>query len=182
LDSIETDTLAGLRDRAIIGVMVYSFARVSAVVGMKVKDYYQNGKKWWFRLHEKGGKFHEVPAHHNAEAYMDAYIQASGISMEDKKIPLFRSFRGKRCEKLTENRMHRVDVFRMIRRRALKAGVNVAVCCHTFRGTGITAYLRSGGSLENAQAIAAHESPRTTKLYDRTRDEITLDEVEKIQI
>ena len=61
---------------AIIGVMVYSFARVSAVVGMNARDYYQNGKKWWFRLHEKGGKFHEIPAHHNAEAYMDAYIQA----------------------------------------------------------------------------------------------------------
>ena len=182
LDSIDTSTLAGLRDRAIIGVMVYSFARVSAVVGMNGKDYYQNGKKWWFRLHEKGGKFHEVPAHHNAEAYMDAYIQAGAIALDDKKAPLFRSFRGKRTDKLTENRMHRVDVFRMIKRRALEAGINASVCCHTFRGTGITAYLKSGGSLENAQAIAAHESPRTTKLYDRTRDEITLDEVEKIQI
>jgi len=154
----------------------------STVVGMNAKDYYQNGKKWWFRLHEKGGKFHEVPAHHNAEAYMDAYIQASGIVMDDKKAPLFRTFRGKRNDTLTENRMHRVDVFRMIRRRALQAGLNAAVCCHTFRGTGITVYLKSGGSLENAQAIAAHESPRTTKLYDRTRDDITLDEVEKIQI
>ena len=182
LDSIDTTTLAGLRDRAIMGVMVYSFARVSAVVGMNARDYYQNGKKWWFRLHEKGGKFHEVPAHHNAEEYMDAYIQSAAISLDDKKAPLFRTFRGRSTDKLTDNRMHRVDVFRMIRRRALQAGLNAAVCCHTFRGTGITAYLRSGGSLENAQAIAAHESPRTTKLYDRTRDEITLDEVEKIQI
>lgn len=182
LDSIELDTLVGLRDRAILGTMVYSFARVSAVVGMNVSDYYQNGKKWWFRLHEKGGKFHEVPAHHNAEAYVDAYLQAAGLVEDKKHTPLFRTFRGKSTEKLTDKRMHRVDVFRMIRRRALKAGINAAACCHTFRATGITAYLKSGGTLEKAQAIAAHESPRTTKLYDRTNDEITLDEVEKIQI
>src|SRR5579883_3328521 len=76
LDSIETDSIVGLRDRAVQGVMAYSFARVSAVVHMKVEDYYQNGKRWWFRLHEKGGKRHEVPAHHNAEAYIDAYLDA----------------------------------------------------------------------------------------------------------
>ncbi len=75
LDSIDTSTLIGLRDRALIGVMVYSFARVSAVVNMNVEDYWQNGKRWWLRLHEKGGKHHEVPAHHNAEEYLDAYVQ-----------------------------------------------------------------------------------------------------------
>ena len=63
----------GLRDRALIGVMVFSFARVSAVIGMNGEDYYPDGKRWWFRLHEKGGKFHEVPAHHKAEEYLDAY-------------------------------------------------------------------------------------------------------------
>ena len=182
LDSLDPTTLAGLRDRALIGAMVYSFARVSAIVGMNAKDYYPNGKKYWFRLHEKGGKFHEVPAHHNAEAYMDAYIVAAGIDPKDKAAPLFRTFRGQRTDRLTEKRMNRVDVFRMIRKRALQAGLNAEASCHTFRATGITAYLKSGGTLENAQAIAAHESPRTTKLYDRTQDSITLDEVEKIQI
>jgi integrase/recombinase XerD len=70
----------------------------------------------------------------------------------------------------------------MIRRRARDAGLDTDVCCHTFRATGITAYLENGGTLENAQAMAARESPRTTKLYDRTGDEITLDEVERIAI
>jgi integrase/recombinase XerD len=78
--------------------------------------------------------------------------------------------------------MTRNDAFRMIKRRARAIGLSPAVCCHTFRATGITAYLENGGTIENAQAIAAHESPRTTKLYDRTSDEITLDEVERIQI
>lgn len=179
LDSIDTRSIVGLRDRALIGVMVYSFARVSAVIGMRVEDYYQSGKRWWIRLHEKGGKRHEVPAHHNAEAYLDAYIEAAGIAGQ-KKRPLFRTINKNR--QLTESPMYRSDVLRMIKRRAEAAGLPASTCCHTFRATGITAYLENGGTIENAQAIAAHESPRTTKLYDRTKDEITLDEVERILI
>lgn len=179
LDSISTDSIVGLRDRALIGVMVYSFARVSAVIGMRVEDYYQNGKRWWIRLHEKGGKRHEVPAHHNAEAYLDVYIQVAGIASQ-KKTPLFRTVNKRR--QLTDSPMYRSDVLRMIKRRAENAGLPTSTCCHTFRATGITAYLENGGTIENAQAIAAHESPRTTKLYDRTSDEITLDEVERILI
>jgi site-specific recombinase XerD len=180
LDSIDTSTVIGLRDRALIAVMVFSFARVSAAVGMRVHDYYQNGKRSWLRLHEKGGRFHEVPAHHNAEAYLDAYTRAAGIESA-KNSPLFRSARGKTA-KLTENQMSRTDALKMIKRRARKAGLPASTCCHTFRGTGITAFLENGGTIENAQAIAGHESPRTTKLYHRTDDEITLDEVERIRI
>ena len=179
LDSIDTDSIVGLRDRALIGIMCYSFARVSAVINMKVEDYFANGKRWWFRLHEKGGKRHEVPAHHNAESYLDLYIDAAGI-WEQKKGPLFRSVDKHR--KLTLAPLSRVDVWRMIRRRAKDAGIETAIGCHTWRATGITAYLENHGTIENAQAIAAHESPRTTKLYDRTSDEITLDEVERILI
>jgi integrase/recombinase XerD len=179
LDSIQTDSIVGLRDRALIGIMCYSFARVSAVVNMNIEDYFANGKRWWFRLHEKGGKRHEVPAHHNAESYLDAYIDAAGI-WEEKKGPLFRSVDKRR--KLTLAPLSRVDVWRMIRRRAKDAGIETAIGCHTWRATGITAYLENHGTIENAQAIAAHESPRTTKLYDRTSDEITLDEVERIAI
>jgi integrase/recombinase XerD len=181
LDSIDTSTLIGLRDRALIGLMCYSFARVSAVVGMNVEDYYQQGKRSWIRLHEKGGKFHEVPAHHNAEEYLDLYIARVGIG-DEKKLPLFRSAISK-TGLLANSRMSRTDLFRMVKRRALGAGIGIErICCHTFRATGITAYLENGGTLEHAQAIAAHESPRTTKLYDRTSDTITLDEIERIAI
>ncbi len=175
-----TPDIIGLRDRALIALMVYSFSRVGAAVSMRVEDYYAEGKRWWFRLHEKGGKRHEVPAHHNAEAYMDAYLEAAGHKGE-KRSPLFRTTRG-RSGALGERAMSRNDALRMIKRRAKTAGLSPAVSCHTFRATGITAYLENGGTIENAQAIAAHESPRTTKLYDRTSDEITLDEVERIAI
>lgn len=180
LDGIETDTLIGLRDRALIGVMVYSFARVSAAVGMRVEDYYVEGRKAWLRLHEKGGKRHEVPAHHNAADYLDAYIAAAGIAGE-KKSPLFRSIGG-RSQQVTAKPFQPRNALHMVKRRALAVGISESTCNHTFRATGITAYLENGGDIENAQAIANHESPKTTKLYDRTGDQITLDEVERILI
>jgi len=181
LDSIDVSTVVGLRDRALIAVMTYALARVGAVVAMRVEDYYPQSKRWWVRLHEKGGKRHEMPAHHTLEAYLDAYIDAAGIR-EEKKTPLFRSIGGGRGGALTASAMNRVDAWRMIQRRAKDLGMKGRIGCHTFRATGITAYLEGGGTLENAQAMAAHESPRTTKLYDRTSDEITLDEVERITI
>jgi integrase/recombinase XerD len=177
LDSIDISELSGVRDRALIGVMVFSFARVSAVIGMSADDYYQQGKRWWLRLHEKGGKHHEVPAHHKAEEYLDAYLAVAGLQ---KNTPLWRAMTKERG--FAKNRMSRIDVFRMIKRRCRQAELGGAANCHTFRATGITAYLLNGGSIEGAQAIAAHESPRTTKLYDRTSDEITLDEIERIGI
>jgi site-specific recombinase XerD len=180
LESIDVSTLIGLRDRALLAVMTYTFGRVSAVVGMKVEDYFPEGKRWWLRLHEKGGKLHRVPAHHKLEQYLDEYIAAAGLR-DARKSPLFRTARGKTGE-LTSEPMHRVDVYRMIGRRAPALRKRSKIGCHTFRATGLTAYLEAGGTLENAQAIAAHESLRTTQLYDRRDDEISLGEIEKITI
>jgi integrase len=172
--------VVGLRDRALISVMVFTFARVGAVVDMRVEDFYPQGKRWWVRLHEKGGKRHEMPAHHTLEEYLDAYLDAAGLR-DSGKSPLFRSAVW-HSGTLTENAMHRIDAWRMIQRRAAALGLKGRITCHTFRATGITAYLDAGGTLEQAQRMAAHESPRTTKLYDRTGDAITLDEVERIRI
>ncbi len=177
---IKGPDLIGLRDRAIIAAMVFTFARVGAMVAMTVEDYYVQGKRSWLRLHEKGGKQHEMPAHHTLEAYMDAYIQAAGI-VADCEGPLFRTAPGT-WAKLTGNPMRTADVWRMIRRRIKQTGIRTKAGCHSFRATGITCYLENKGTLEKAQQMASHASPRTTKLYDRTNDQITLDEVEKISI
>ncbi len=139
---------------------------------MNVGDYYPQGKRWWVRLHEKGGKQHEMPAHHLLETYMDEYLDAAGIA-EDKATPLFRTAAGK-TGKLTDRRMTRTDALRMIWRRAAAAGITTELGCHSFRATGITVYLQNGGLLEHAQQMAAHESARTTKLYDRRSDKVTL--------
>lgn len=192
LDSIDTGTIVGLRDRALIGTMVYSFARVGAVVKLRVGDYFPVGKVWWLRLLEKGGKLHEVPAHHNAEKYLDEYIQAVGIEAQHK-APLFCSLRGgsKSCgddqastrERYGQSKaMDTNDVLRMIKRRAQAAGLSTRIGCHTFRATGITVFLQNGSTLEKAQQIAAHASPKTTKLYDRSNDALNLDEIERVLI
>ena len=177
---IDISHIIGLRDRALIAVMVYGFARVGAVVGMSVEDYFPQGKRWWFRLHEKGGKLHELPAHHKAEEFLDAYLDAVPFR-EAKKSPLFRTALGK-TKVLSETRMTRRDVYRMVQRRATDAGIETKIGCHSFRATAITNYLEHGGTLEKAQAMANHESARTTKLYDRRDDKFSLDEVERIAI
>ena len=177
-ESIPTDSLVGLRDRALIGVLIYSFARISAALSMRVEDYFPQGKRWWLRLHEKGGKNHEMPVHHTLEAYLDEYVRAAGIG-EDKKGPLFRAALAKNGG-LSEHPLDRRNALEMIYRRAKQAGIATQIGCHTFRATGITIYLTNGGTLEKAQMMAAHSSPRTTKLYDRTNDAVSLDEVERV--
>ena len=171
LDAIKTETVVGLRDRAFIALLVYTFARVSAAVHMNVEDVYVQGKRTWVRLHEKGGKEHTLPCHHELEEYLDAYMVAAGVDGE-KGAPLFRSALGK-TGKITARWFDRQSAWYMVKRRAVEAGILSPIGCHTFRATGITAYLLNNGSLEKAQMMAAHESPRTTKLYDRTNDHTT---------
>ena len=157
LEHIDTGTLAGLRDRALFSVMLYSFARVSAVLGMRRQDYFQQGSRGWLRLHEKGGKRHDVPAHHRAAEALDEYLDACGLEAAGEA--LFQSV-DRAGERLTGRALTRRVVLAMIKRRASAAGLPASTCCHTFRATGITAYLSNGGTLEHAQQIAGHASPQ----------------------
>jgi site-specific recombinase XerD len=178
LAGIPTDTLIGLRDRALVATLFYTFSRVSAVTGMRVEDYYPVGKQWWLRRREKGGKEHAMPANPVLQDYLDAYIEAAGIA-GDRKGPFFRSA-AKRSGQLTDKAMSRADVYRMIQRRAEAAGLDTRIGCHSWRARGITAYLENGGLLEHAQQMAAHSSARTTKLYDRRGETVSAEEVGKI--
>jgi site-specific recombinase XerD len=181
LKSIPDATLRDLRDRALIATLTYSFARINAALKMKVKDLRPRGAGWTVRLHEKGGKQHAMPCHHALAEVLRAYIDAAGIA-EDRKGWLFRTARGHNGSTLSAKPMSQPDAWRMIRRRAAAAGIIAPIGCHTFRATGITAYLSNGGALEHAQEMAAHESPRTTKLYDRTKERLTQDEVKRIRL
>ena len=180
LDAIDTSTATGLRDRALIALMAYTFARVGAVLKMRVEDVYVQARRSWVRLHEKGGKQHEMPCHHNLEDYLHAYVDGALLGGMPKGY-LFRTALG-RTGQLSERPMMQADVYRMIRRRADAVGVATKLGCHSFRATGITEYLRNGGKLEVAQQMANHESARTTGLYDRRHDQVSLDEVERILI
>jgi site-specific recombinase XerD len=180
LDSIGTGNVASLRDRALIGLMIYSFARIGAALGMAVEDVYTQNRRLWVRLREKGGKQHAMPCHHNLEEYIAAYVDGAGLR-DDPKGPLFRTI-GRGTGRLTQSALPQANAYAMVRRRAAAAGIETKVGNHSFRATGITAYLKNGGTLEMAAAMANHASTRTTQLYDRRRDEVSLDEVERILI
>ena len=179
LDSIDTTTIAGLRDRALIALMVHTFARVGTALRMQVQDVRLSDRRYWVRLHEKGGRHHEMPLHHNAEYYLLEYMTAAELHAQPAS-PLFRTI-GRRRD-LTSNAMHRNDALRMIKRRAIAVGVSHHLCSHSFRATGITEYMRNGGTLEKAQQMAAHASATTTQMYNRVEDRVTLDEVERVLI
>ena len=176
--SIPTGSLVGHRDRALIGTMLYSCARVSAVIGMKVKDYFENdmGSRS-FRLHEKGGKEHVVPAHHKAQEYLSAYLKSSGLTnKEDWLFPSANRQRG-----LTTNKMHRNNVWNMIKRRCNQAGIRNAITTHSMRVTGANALLEAGVPIETVQHLMNHADPRTTKVYDRRQDKIDQGDIERMR-
>ncbi|KVW61707.1 integrase [Burkholderia ubonensis] len=180
LDSIDVSTPIGLRDRALIALMVFSFARIGAALAMRVEDVYVQNRRLWVRLREKRGKAHAMPCHHTLEAYLHAYLDKTGIAAEPKGA-LFRTI-ARGTGGLSATPLPQANAYAMVRRRALAAGIATKIGNHTFRATGITAYLQNGGTLENAAAMANHASTRTTQLYDRRRDDVSLDEVERIRL
>src|SRR5580704_6914290 len=143
-ESISPESVVDKRDRALLAAMFFTFARVGAVVAMSVEDYFPQGKRYWLRLHEKGGKEHKMPAHHTLEEYLDAYLDAAGIA-SNRKSPLFQTAT-RRGEGLTGKPMLPADVWRMVQRRASKAGIETRIGCHSFRATGITNYLNHKGT------------------------------------
>lgn len=178
LAAIDISTVTGLRDRALIGVMIYTFARIGAVLQMNVGDYFSQGRRGWVRLHEKGGKEHEAPCVPKLEMFLDEYIAAAGIA-PDTDGPLFRTT-GRATG--TPHRMAQQDAYRMIERHAKRAGIKTKIGNHSLRATGITDYLKSDGSLSEARKMANHADTRTTQLYDRRADVASLDEYGKVGI
>jgi integrase len=168
-----------LRDRALIGLTVFSFARIGAALGMKVEDVFTQNRRQWVRLREKGGKAHAMSRHHNLETYLTAYIEGAGLA-DDPKGPLFRTI-GRGTGLLTRTPLPQANAYAMIGRRAAAAGAT-RLGNHSFRATGITAYLKNGGTLGKAAQMANHASTRTTQLYDRRHEELSLDEVERIRV
>lgn len=180
IDAIDTTSVIGLRDRALIGLMVYSFARIGAAIGMRVEDVYTQNRRLWVCLHEKGGKQHAMPCHHNLETYLHEYIDGVGLANEPKAY-LFQTY-SRATRQLTGAPLPQANAYAMIQRRAKAGGITTRVGNHTFRATGVTAYLKNGGTLERAAQMANHASTRTTQLYDRRAEEVTLDEVERVLI
>lgn len=177
LDSIDESTLIGLRDKALITLMLYSFARISAVLAMEVKDFFKDSDGYKARLYEKGGKVLQVPLHPTAKDAIERYVNAAGIKKE-KRTKLFRTLRGNR-KSLSSNGLQRTEVYLMIKRRVKLLDLP-DIACHSLRATGITHFLDQGGSIFDAQKLAGHKSVKTTEIYDRRHSKVDISEIAQL--
>jgi site-specific recombinase XerD len=175
LKSIGASDLVGLRDRAILAVLIYTAARVGAVAKLTMKSLQNDGTQHSLRFSEKGGKAREIPVRHDLQEMLLGYIEAAGI-MEG---PLFRTaFR--RTKTLTAKAMSGIHICRMMKRRLKAAGLPGQFSPHSFRVATVTDLLEQNVPLEDVQHLAGHADPRTTRLYDRRRKKVTRNIVERI--
>lgn len=174
---IPRNTLIGIRDRALIAGLLYSWARASAFCRMRVQDYALEKGKRVFRLHEKGNKFHRVTVHRAARKAVEQYIMSAKLAQRLTE-PLFQTIG--RSGKLTGRSMTRNDAYKVVRKWARKAGLPPRICCHSTRATAITEFIRKGGSLITAARIANHASVKTTQRYVHVDDDIEQSEIERV--
>jgi integrase/recombinase XerD len=178
MDSLEPVSLIEFRDRALFSTMLYTWSRVSAVIALRIEDYYVRKGTRWLRLKEKRGNLNEVPVHSVARDAIDEWLMESGLN-SSPSMPLFPAF-SKNRELITSRHMTRINVWRLIQTRARAIGITKRIGCHSFRATGLTAYMNAGGQLDIAQRIAGHSQLSTTKIYDRSKDRVTIEEIEKV--
>lgn len=181
LSAIDCSNVVGLRDRAIIAVMIYTAARVGAVSRLRRGDFYDIGDQYCLRLTEKGTKHREIPVRHDLRGFLLQYLAAGQLDYSDRASPLFRTTR-RRTKQLTMNCMTAADMSRMVKRRLRDAGLPSQFSPHSFRVTTITDLLSQGVPLEDVQLLAGHSDPRTTRLYDRRHRQVTRNIVERISI
>ena len=181
LASIATSHAIGLRDRAVIAVLIYTAARIGAVASLKRGSLAHDGSQWTLRFAEKGGKSREIPVRHDLERYLLAYLDAAGMRDAAKDTPLFRSAIG-RTGQLAATAPTAGDLGRMVKRRMKDAGLPERLSPHSFRVTTITDLLNQGVPLEDVQHLAGHSDARTTRLYDRRQKQVTRNVVERISV
>jgi len=181
LASIDTSNVVGLRDRAIIGTLIYTAARVGAIAKLRRSDLRHDADQWVFRFHEKGGKSRAIPLRHDLQQFLLAYLDAAGLTESPGDAPLFRSAMRK-TKRLSDCAMTAHDMRRMVKRRLKRAGLPARLSCHSFRAATVTDLLEQGLPLPDVQELAGHADPRTTRLYDRRQRRVTRNIVERISI
>ncbi|MGE3779218.1 MAG: tyrosine-type recombinase/integrase, partial [Pirellulaceae bacterium] len=181
LSSIGTCDIVACRDRALIATLVYTAARVGAVVRLRVRDLLRDEATWSIRFHEKGGKQREIPVREDLRHLLSDYFALAGATTRPADAPLFRSAVGK-TKSLSDKPLTPGDACRMLKRRLRRAELPMRLSPHSFRVAVITDLLQHGASLEDVQNLAGHADPRTTRLYDRRQRQVTRNLVERITI
>jgi site-specific recombinase XerD len=183
LASIDLTTVVGLRDRAVVAVLIYTAARAGAVAKLRVGSFGRDGNQWALRFEEKGGKSRSIPVRHDLERYILEYLAAAVIDPTvDRDRPLFRSAAGRTGLLTPVGGLSNVDVCRIIKRKLATAGLPTHLSPHSFRVATVTDLLTQGVPMEDVAYLAGHADPRTTRLYDRRKKSVTRNVVERISI
>jgi site-specific recombinase XerD len=182
LESIDCSRIAGLRDKVVISVLVYTAARVGAVARLQLKDFVDAGDQYYLRFIDKGGKDREIPVRHDLQQLIQRYLQWTQLqlSSDPQRSLLTTCSRSRDC--LTLQALEPGDIRRMLKRRLRKIGLSTRLSPHSFRVTTITDLLSQGVPLEDVQLLAGHSDPRTTRLYDRRQRKVNRNIVERISI
>jgi site-specific recombinase XerD len=181
LGSIDSADVVTCRDRALIATLLYTAARIGAVVRLRGRDIIRDEATWSIRFHEKGGKQREIPVRDDLRQLLSAYLSLAGAVTWPADAPLFRSAIGK-TKSLSDRPLTPGDACRMLKRRLRRAELPSRLSPHSFRVAVITDLLQHGASLEDVQNLAGHADPRTTRLYDRRQRQVTRNLVERITI
>jgi len=181
LGSLNTTHVVGLRDRAILAILVYTSSRAGAVAKLKRGNFYLGGNQWMLHFAEKGGKSREIPVRHDLGILIEEYIDAAGLRDAPNETALFQSAM-KRKRQFTGKAIHANDICRMMKRRLKDIGLPLLYSPHSFRVTTITDLLTQGVPLEDVQRLAGHADPRTTRLYDRRERKVSRNIVERISV
>ncbi len=181
LASIDTSHVVGLRDRAIIGILVYTAARVGAVAQLSRADFYDTDSQYCLRFAEKAGKSREIPVRHDLRGMISDYLRTAGIQDDEEATPLFRTTI-RRTKQLTASGMTSIDMARMVKRRLRDADLPQRLSPHSLRVCALTDLLSQNVPLESVQNLAGHSDPRTTRLYDRRHRRVTRNIVERISV
>jgi len=181
LKSIPTGSVMGLRDRAVVGVLIYTAARAGAIAKLRLGDFVHDGTQYLLRFAEKGGKARSIPVRYNLEQFIRDYMFAAGLEGGQEDAPLFRTIAGV-GPRLSGRPMNGVDICRMVKRRLEAASLPTMISPHSFRSCAATDLLLQGTPLEDVQYLLGHADARTTRLYDRRQKQITRNIVERISV
>lgn len=181
LESIDVNKLVGYRDRALIGILMWTGVRAGSIAKLCRGHYYEVADQWMLRFDEKRRRTREIPVRYDLQVFLRDYLERSGLQDVPKTSPLFMTASGK-TDWFTTNAMTGHDICRMVKRRMQRAGLPDNLSPHSFRVAVATDLLDQGVALADVQYLLGHADPRTTRLYDRRQKEVTRHIVERIRL
>ena len=182
LRAIDTTTLRGLRDRAVIGMLTYTGARVGAITRLQLHDRRMTETGAVMRFHEKGGKDREIPIRSTLDAWLTAYLAGGGLQGAPSATPFFRALDVRDWSRLTARPMTAQRIRDVLKIRLKAAGLPTEIRPHSFRVFVVTDLLLQHVPLEDVQHLAGHATPQTTQIYDRRDRAVTRNIVERISV